>query len=226
MNDYIGCYLTNTYQLNKKSYQNRYKSYGKYRSAGIIPYAYVDGKIMFLLQKYTSPRKKNDFGWNDFGGKMDEGDSSLVNTAAREFNEETNCIFYINEQSVLQNEELNLNDQNNYESYANILRDILPKSVEYYSNKIKSSNIPYVYSKNIYISFFVNVIYIPANKISIHEDIHLNYTDKYIRECKWFSLDEIINLDPLNLHRRLRITHLSKNIKSFYFDNIFESNKT
>lgn len=54
-------------------------------AAGILPYAFVDGKVYYLLGKDTSSNT-----WSDFGGKCEPVDSNNpVNCAVREFNEET-----------------------------------------------------------------------------------------------------------------------------------------
>ena len=54
--------------------------------AGIIPVALHDNKLHFLLGKEHSNK------WNDFGGSANKGESFLQ-TAIREFNEETNGFF-------------------------------------------------------------------------------------------------------------------------------------
>lgn len=54
-------------------------------AAGILPYAFVNDKVYYLLGKDTSTNT-----WSDFGGKCEPVDSNNpVNCAVREFNEET-----------------------------------------------------------------------------------------------------------------------------------------
>lgn len=56
-----------------------------YSSAGILPFAVVDGKAYFLLGCETS-----DGSWSDFGGKKEPDDNDESSeTACREFFEET-----------------------------------------------------------------------------------------------------------------------------------------
>jgi 8-oxo-dGTP pyrophosphatase MutT (NUDIX family) len=53
-------------------------------SAGVMPYAVVDGKVYILLGM-----DRRDGSWSDFGGRSEAGDTSPCMTAAREFYEET-----------------------------------------------------------------------------------------------------------------------------------------
>jgi ADP-ribose pyrophosphatase YjhB (NUDIX family) len=62
-----------------------------YRAAGILPFARLDDKILFLLGKEY--RKQHYQSWSDFGGKRDKKDKTIEDTAWREFTEETNQSF-------------------------------------------------------------------------------------------------------------------------------------
>ena len=53
------------------------------RAAGILLYTYVRGQKWYLLRKAKGK-------WQDMGGKTDDHDSSIVETAIREACEETN----------------------------------------------------------------------------------------------------------------------------------------
>lgn len=54
-------------------------------SAGVLPYAKYKNKVYFLLGK-----DRNDNTWSDFGGRSEINDNnSYINTASREFYEET-----------------------------------------------------------------------------------------------------------------------------------------
>ena len=57
--------------------------------AGVIPYACKDGEALVLLA-YDNGRDRN--GWAAFGGQANRGES-IAETAAREFHEETGCVF-------------------------------------------------------------------------------------------------------------------------------------
>ena len=57
-------------------------------AAGIIPYSVSNKEVSFLLgfEKYNSK-------WSGFVGGHEASDQTIVNTAIREFNEETTTIF-------------------------------------------------------------------------------------------------------------------------------------
>ncbi len=58
-------------------------------AAGIIPYCIENGELYFLLGLEKSNNK-----WSGFVGNKELKDMSVINTAIREFNEETTNIFY------------------------------------------------------------------------------------------------------------------------------------
>ena len=62
-------------------------------NAGVLPYACVDGNARYLLAFDPNPDR---LGWANFGGGPAEGELAKE-TALREFNEETNCVFDIND---------------------------------------------------------------------------------------------------------------------------------
>jgi hypothetical protein len=85
------------------------------KSAGIIPYTIIDGEVHFLFQKLDNPEKKKYSGYNDFGGKQSDKLETTPEIAAREFSEETCCIFYLAEQQFNNNyNTINNNNNNNY----------------------------------------------------------------------------------------------------------------
>ncbi|MFL0807751.1 MAG: NUDIX hydrolase [Oceanobacter sp.] len=57
--------------------------------AGVIPYSCQNGEALVLLA-YDNGKDRN--GWAAFGGGADKGES-IAQTAAREFHEETGCVF-------------------------------------------------------------------------------------------------------------------------------------
>lgn len=57
-------------------------------SAGVIFFRYRNGRLEFLMQH--KPDKKQKWWFEDLGGKVDLGDSSPNETAAREADEESN----------------------------------------------------------------------------------------------------------------------------------------
>jgi len=73
---------------------HQYDAVKNYKSAGIIPYTIHNNKVYFLLQININSNKR-DSGWNDFGGKRNNQNETTASIAAREFNEETSCLFYL-----------------------------------------------------------------------------------------------------------------------------------
>jgi 8-oxo-dGTP pyrophosphatase MutT (NUDIX family) len=60
----------------------------EYDAAGIIAYTRLQGKTLVLLADH----RDSDRGWGTFGGHQEEGETLAV-TAAREFREETRCVY-------------------------------------------------------------------------------------------------------------------------------------
>jgi len=58
--------------------------------AGVLPFARLDGQVLFLLQTVFSGRKSGFL--NDFGGGVDPGETEM-GAAAREFVEETETMY-------------------------------------------------------------------------------------------------------------------------------------
>ena len=166
-------------------------------------------------------------GWNDFGGKsMDNEDT--YETAAREFSEETSCLFYLNENEFEENRdqkysllkdnlELAYNDDT-----VDLLLELLPKSQQYYVNRIKEFATPlYINSKEMYISYLIKVAYIPAEDLPRAEDIHIPYEMRYLRTCRWFSFTDLMQLHERDFHKRLLITKIQCRIREYYEKGLF-----
>lgn len=197
------------------------------KSAGIIPYTMHDGKLKFLFQKLITPINKKMLGWNDFGGKRSKSDFSTIEAATREFSEETSCLFYLAENESPQNKKkYNLLKENIDLTYSDetiiILKDLIPISQKYYASKINEYPIPiHASSKEVYITYFIKVPYIPENEIPRAEDIHVSYQERYIRECKWVEYQEIINSENNFFHKRLQITGIKQQIINCYDKKLF-----
>lgn len=58
------------------------------RAAGLIAYTRIQGETYVLLADHTEPGR----GWGAFGGWREEGEST-AQAAAREFREETRCVY-------------------------------------------------------------------------------------------------------------------------------------
>jgi len=225
------------------------------KSAGIIPYTIYDNNIYFLFQKTENPIRKKDYGWNDFGGKRSTIEStdisvntcnnkttidvfnneniknnyleSTAETAAREFSEETSCLFYLKEKNDDESNKMyDLLKENDNLSYdidtIKILKKLISISQKFYTDKITEYVLPiYVSSKETYISYFVKVNYIPEKDLPRAEDIHILYDDRYIRKCKWFSINEILILQEKDFHKRLQITKIQQRIYNYYNKGLF-----
>lgn len=195
------------------------------KSAGVIPYTFYEGDLYFLLQCSNSPLKRKDVGWNDFGGKKCSNEETTVEIASREFNEETSCLFYLIEQSdkndIYQLLKGNINLDYN-EQTTSILLNTIPVAQKFFVDRITEYVIPiYISSKEIYVSFFVKVMYIPESDIPNAEDIHINYSERYLRTCKWFSYGEIMEMNEKDFHKRLQITKIQRRIEDYYHKNLF-----
>ena len=198
------------------------------KSAGIIPYTIHNGIVLFLFQKEIDPSRKKNSGLNDFGGKRINNMESTAEIAAREFSEETSCLFYLQE-NINFNENnkyydlLKDNDTLFYDDYIiDILKKLIPISQKYYYNKIMDLTSPiYVSSKETYISYFVKVPYIPENEIPRAEDIHIPYDVRYIRKCEWYTFNKLMELNPTDFHKRLQITKIQHRISNYYHKRLF-----
>ncbi|AGF85160.1 hydrolase [Moumouvirus goulette] len=210
------------------AYANKpYDAINNCKSAGIIPYTFHNGQLYFLLQRAKNPPRKKDSGWNDFGGKQINPNETTAQIASREFSEETSCLFYLAEKKDLKSKEiydlLKDNQKLNYDTNTiQLLKDIILLSQKYYCDKITEYVFPiYVSSKETYISYFVKVKYIPEQDIPKAEDIHINYEDRYLRDCKWLSLDDLMNLNEKDFHKRLQITRIQQRIMKYYDKGLF-----
>lgn len=213
----------NSFITNRKYYR-KYDAINNCKSAGIIPYTFYNDKLYFLFQQLNDTTKNNNKGWNDFGGKKINDLESTIEIASREFNEETSCLFYIKE---IENNEFFDLFKNNYdlkydESTIQLLNKIIPEATSYFISKMRKINLLiHVSSKETYISYFLKVNFIDAGDIPNAEDIHINYKDKYLRSCRWFSIDEILEMPDTEFHKRLQITKIKERLKNYYEKNLF-----
>jgi len=194
------------------------------KGAGVIPYAVVDNNSYFLLQHADVPCRRKDRGWNDFGGKKN-GDEESTSTATREFNEETSCLFYLKESNTVENVELYEKLKNNVlleydDDTISKLINIIPIAQKHFANKIDESTLS-ISSRDTYICYFVKVNYIPAKDLPTAEDLHISYTERYTRICKWFTFDELMNFETTDFHKRLQITKIKSHIKIYHEKKLF-----
>lgn len=199
------------------------------KSAGVIPYTHYQGKLLFLLQHATNPSRKKDQGWNDFGGKKIQAIETTAQTAAREFSEETSGLFYL-QHRLLQGEDCettyhNLKDNFDLTYNANIvteLLDVINSSKQHFAKKICELDVPiYISSKETYISYFLKVDYVPADDIPRAEDIHIPYETRYLRSCRWFTYQELLELNEKDFHKRLQITRIQQRLIAYHAKGVF-----
>jgi hypothetical protein len=211
--------------------------FNTFKSAGIIPYTQHNGVTLFLLQRLVSGTdNKNAFGWNDFGGKKSKADANIFETAAREFGEETSCLFYLSENSSescspdLEIAYSTLKSSQNAEYDAQgveLLCSLIPENKKYFAkrldtmvNSLSYQQPLYVSHKDVYVSYFMKVKYIPAEDIPVSEDLHIHYETRFIRECKWFTFTELMQLERNEFHRRLQITPLHERVSHYYKESL------
>lgn len=222
------------YYYNIRHHLNyRFSSYKNYdpikncKSAGIIPYTFINGEVKFLLQKNINSCRKKDLGWNDFGGKRSKRFDNSIKTASREFSEETSCLFYLKDFVTNESEKLyNLYKENKDLYYDNNTIENLKKTIQesqkFYTKILSEKKTPlYASSKEIYITYFVNVKYIPEEDIPRAEDIHISYETRYIRICKWFSFKDIMEISELDFHKRLQMIKIQRRLQKYCNDGLF-----
>lgn len=198
------------------------------KSAGVIPYSIQNGTVRFLFQKAIDPQRKKDSGLNDFGGKKVNSSESTAETAAREFSEETSCLFYLkeHENNIDNKTYYNLLKENENLFYDDdtvaILKKLIQLSQKYYYDKITEFASPInISSKETYISYFVKVPYIEIEDIPRAEDIHISYDVRYIRNCYWYTLEDLMNLNEKDFHKRLQITRIQSRISNYCKKGLF-----
>src|SRR5690606_23791136 len=96
------------------------------------------------------------------------------------------------------------------------LGELINNATQYYENKLSDSvKLLFVNCKDIYISYFLKVDYIPVENIPNTEDLHIHYDDRYIRECQWFTYEQMLNMNDTDFHKRLQISHIKKKLESY-----------
>jgi hypothetical protein len=203
----------------------KYDVFKNAQGAGIIPYTIHNGELLFLFQKTIFPDTTKNRGWNDFGGKKDDKlDNNAKEIACREFSEETSCIFYLKENATDENNDLfsELTNTNYSSNTIDKLKDIFKKSTDYYTTKLNKYDLKFnLHIKEIYVSYFLHVPYVNADSFPKSEDIHLEYDYRYIRQCKWFKYDDIIEIDENEFHKRLQIMKIKNKIQDLWHQRFF-----
>ena len=154
-----------------------------YKGAGVLIYKKKNNKLYFLLGKENLIiTKKCNKGnkYCDFGGKRDNIDNNYIDTASREFYEETmGSMFSVNEiRNKLINCKVFYNEKYKYHQFL-MEEDISDDIISSY-NKIRS-----------YLSSCMRII--PQDKDFFYQKLP-SCPDGYVEksEIRWFELNEII----------------------------------
>jgi hypothetical protein len=208
------------------------------KAAGVIPFTIINNELYFLFQRTVRPQTSKNIGWNDFGGKKEQSYEDSLDIAARELSEETSCLFYLSD--IITNKiepNINLNytkkqyselfenlkdNANNYYSQNTIddLKNIIPLATQHYITKLSNDMINFKI-KDIYMTYLMYVNYIPAEYLPKSEDVHVNYSERYIRECKWIKYSDLLNIVDDDFHRRIKVMHLKNKIKTLHDKKFF-----
>ena len=143
-----------------------------------------NGETQLLVQE-TGKHKKKKYSEkiSDFGGKVDDTDSSPIFTASRELHEESNGALYRKESKKAKNEDEQISrhiDDVQTKKYLDI--NELKKIVQNHKYKvIYSSNSKYL----LYLVNFPSTINVDFTKAGAYEQL-----DKIKRDVKWISVTE------------------------------------
>lgn len=161
------------------------------KAAGILPYTIINNKLFFLLQKSS----KNTSLYSDFGGKRERSDKNSMYTAAREFSEETNGIFFNNKK---------FNNINNHIKTSTIITEsLLMKQLPLY-----------IYNFNG--KYLIYMLYVYPIRIQQLGDTEIHANLK--RSCEWIDGKMLINDEFINTQLQYR---LRKGLKKTIFKLIF-----
>ena len=180
-----------------------------YKGAGILIYKISDKKVYFLLGKENMILSKKCNKGNkfcDFGGKKDIIDNNYIDTASREFYEETMGSFYTlcEMKDLLINCPVFYNEKYKYHQFL-LKDDISDDKVNTY-NKIRS----YINSCMQLIPQEGNIYY---QKLPCCPD---GYVEK--SEIRWFELNDIITNHTIFRHEFVNslLKVLNQNILKLY----------
>lgn len=153
------------------------------KAGGILPYTIINNNIYFLLQKqYSKKNNSKDSLYSDFGGKREKSDPNIGYTAAREFSEETNGIFF--------------NKSNN-----NNLDDKIKTSTIITESLLKHNIPEYIYNYNGKYLIYLLYVY-PVNTEKFD---NIEFFTKLKRTCEWINCKELLNDDFINTKLQYRL---------------------
>jgi len=155
-----------------------------YKGAGVLIYKISNDKLYFLLGKENliiSKKCNKGNKYCDFGGRKDKEDSNYIDTASREFYEETmGSLFSINEmKNKLLTSTVFYNERYKYHQFL-LKCDISDEKIETF-NKIRS-----------YLNSCMKIV--PQDKQVYYLKLPC-CPDGYVEksEIRWFDLNEILS---------------------------------
>ena len=165
-----------------------------YKGAGVLIYKKCDNKLFFLLGKENliiSKKCNKGNKYCDFGGKRDSIDNNYIDTASREFYEETMGSLYsvCEMRNKLINCKVFYNEKYKYHQF--LLEDTISEDKINTFNKIRS-----------YLTSCMRII--PQDKDIFYQKLP-SCPDGYVEksEIKWFELNEIISNTTMFRHEFL-----------------------
>lgn len=166
-------------------------------SAGILPYAFHNGKAYFLLgleQRYINPKKlpksnwhltspnEGSWVWTDFGGRCDATDNTITRCAARECAEETRGFFG----NAISGGQLPFKD---IKKTSNKIK----KSISFWQDAInKGTMFQMKATKGDYTMYLVQIDYFD----NIHSIVQIRSQDKSFLEKEaflWVDVEEVLS---------------------------------
>ena len=158
--------------------------YEKKVNAGVLPYCYdQSGQAYFLLGK--EPNRT----WADFGGNAEKKDKNTIETAAREFSEETRNVFGKFARGL---RGAALEKKGSEEEYKRA-------SIEYIKPRIK---VELTHPKGYYKMYLAEVDYIPEH--SFDNAAKVDHYEK--TEYEWISVDRFME----------RVREITNRFKAYY----------
>lgn len=167
--------------------------------AGVLPFAWHNGTVYVLLGYETAKGV-----WTDFTGSADRTDSSALHTAAREFAEESNIVFYKTAKGK------KLTDKYGHKDIQSAIKNIL----EYKQNITEGPMVRGV-SRGLkpfdQWMYFVEVPYIPAQELNKSA----RGPGSEMGEFRWISIEDLLKI--LNTAQKFQeVTPFGTNSKPLY----------
>jgi 8-oxo-dGTP pyrophosphatase MutT (NUDIX family) len=166
--------------------------------AGVIPFGVHQGEVRFLLHKTFSGRREGYLV--DFGGGGKEGES-YIQTAVREFIEETDTMYFCDDLSRAVRSEQRIGQQ------TPLLEDLFDATLEPHPHwrcrRDPGNKIP----PKDWISFFIDIGYREIDDINAAWEADQGKRFKKRRELVWLGGEQLLSIyqnEPTRLWKRVR----------------------